>query len=171
MADLTPHGITTELITPVSWGGIDQNIVFHLFKDGRVTGLMIEHWFDHHFRNITRSGDEATPFDLYLRHNKKTLHYQSKVTNGKPFDLAPSYMKGKGRKYDELGMREAMASIDGYVLTDLSDFPRLTIWTIPTWALRQQITAKSCKVKLQQAADLARLKPAHAEQTSLLTLQ
>lgn len=155
MADLIPQGITKATIEPVNWGGIDQNIIHHMFKDGRITGLLIEHWFNHAYRNVTRSGDEATPFDLYLRCKGQTLHYQSKVSNGKPFDLAPSYMKGKGRKYNEAEMRRAVSSIDGYVLTDLSLFPALTIWTVPAALIVPLIGEKSCKVKQAICDELA----------------
>lgn len=155
MTDLSPQGITRATIEHVTWGGIDQNIVHHIFKDGRITGLLIEHWFNHNYRNITRSADEATPFDLYLRCKGRTLHYQSKVSNGKPFDLAPSYMKGKGRKYNKAEMYGAVSSIDGFVLTDLSMFPTLTIWTFPAALIVPLIGEKSCKIKQSTCDELA----------------
>lgn len=153
MANLLPIGKSSYVVKEIRFDDIDQNILYAKFKDGRITGLLVEHLYAHIYRNVTRSGDEGTPYDLFLRDHDHTLHYQSKVAVWrKPsdaFDLAPSYMKGKGRKYDKAEMIAIHNSLDGYVLTDLSELPKLSIWTLPSSALLSYIGDKSAKVKIR----------------------
>lgn len=163
MANLLPTGKTIYVVKGIRFDEIDQNIVYAKFKDGRITGLLIEHLYAHIFRNITRSGDEGTAYDLFLRDHGHTLHYQSKVAvwrkPGDSFDLSPSYMKGKGRKYDQAEMLAIHNSLDGYVLTDLSELPKLSIWTIPSSMLLSCIGEKSAKIKIRDCDRLLASEP------------
>jgi hypothetical protein len=158
MANLLPIGKTTYVVKDIRFDNIDQNIIYAKFKDGRITGLLIEHLYDYVYRNVTRSGDEGTSYDLFVRNGNSTLHYQSKVAVWRQpsdaFDLAPSYMKGKGRKYDKEQMLAIHNALDGYVLTDLSELPKLTIWTLPSPALINCIGEKSAKVKIRDCDQL-----------------
>lgn len=158
MANLLPVGKASYVVKEIRFDDIDQNILYAKFKDGRITGLLVEHLYAHIYRNITRSGDEGTAYDLFLRDHNHTLHYQSKVAVWRnpsdSFDLAPSYMKGKGRKYDKAQMLAIHNSLDGYVLTDLSDLPKLSIWTLPSSALVDCIGEKSAKVKIRDCDHL-----------------
>jgi len=158
MANLNAIGKTSYAVKEIRFDNIDQNIIYAKFKDGRITGLLVEHLYAHIYRNVTRSGDEGTPYDLFVRDNGTTLHYQSKVAVWREpsdsFDLSPSYMKGKGRKYDKSKMLSVISQLDGYVLTDLSQLPTLTIWTLPAQALLPLVGEKSFKIKLRDCDNL-----------------
>lgn len=153
MANLQPAGVTQYRITKIAFDDIDVNLLRHKFKDGRIFGLLVEHLLEHRFRNVTRSSDAGTPYDILLTHGRQHLSYQCKVANwSKPsenFDLKPSSMKGTGRRYDRPTMERHLQSIDGFVLIDTSQMPDLTIWTMPVEVILDAVSDKGCSIKIR----------------------
>ncbi len=52
--------------------------------------------------------------------------------------FCPSYMVGKGRKFEPLGFYQKLSEIQGYLLADIECFPRVPYWsvsgeTVRTW--------------------------------------
>lgn len=44
--------------------------------------------------------------------------------------FCPSYMVGKGRKFDEDGFLEKLSQIRGYVISDVTLFPNIPVWMV-----------------------------------------
>lgn len=149
-------GVLKYTVDPISYGPLDTDLLKYKFKDGRITGLLLEDLYDALFRNVTKCSDKASEWDLYVTENSHSYHYQSKVISSKSstFDLSPSYMKGKGRRYNETEMSAVIRRMDGYVLTDISQFPDLVIYSVPARPLYNFVGPKSAKVKLQQLRPL-----------------
>lgn len=150
------NGVIKYTVDPISYGPLDTDLLKYKFKDGRITGLLLEDLYDALFRNVTKSSDKSSEWDLFVVDNHRSYHYQSKViSSGKSeFDLSPSYMKGKGRKYIEKDMHDIMRRLDGYVLTDISNFPDLVIYTLPAKPLYSFVGPKSAKIKRAQLEPL-----------------
>jgi hypothetical protein len=163
MANLLPIAVTQYRVKRIAFDGLDENLLRARFKDGRISGLLIEDLLAYVYRNVTRSGDEGTPYDIFLSVDGRPLRYQCKTANWKKpssaFDLKPSYMKGKGRRYDRQQMEEHFRLIDGFALVDLSGMPDLTIWTLPVSSLLDTIGEKSCSVKIAECDNRVAVAP------------
>ncbi len=159
MTSLPLSGKVTYRINNIVFDKIDINILHAKFKDGRIMGLLAEHLIDNVYRNATRSSDEGTPWDIHLRDGNRIFTYQCKVANCKTpsakFDLKPSRMKGVGRKYDRQQMEEHLCQIDGFILVELSQFPVLTIWTMPVACIHDSVTDIGCSVKVDSCDERA----------------
>ena len=152
------NGVIKYTVDPIAYGPIDTDLLKFKFKDGRITGLLLEDLYDGLFRNVTKCSDKASEFDLFVTDKHNSYHYQSKVisSGSNSFDLCPSFMKGKGRKYDEDKMHGIIRRLDGYVLTDISNFPDLVIYTLPARSLYSYVKERSAKIKLNQLQPLCR---------------
>lgn len=106
---------------------VPSNALNAILSDGRVAGLLMELVLETEFRNVTVVSDKGAPFDLILSDHRSATRWEHKVaTNGKA-DVAPSAMKGSGRRFDKKEFRRRMRNIDGVIITDVSAFPELTI--------------------------------------------
>jgi len=138
-------------LTQLKLDEIPQDKVHKIFKDGRHTGVLVEHLYEYLFANIERAESERSPYDFLLRHDGKALKYQSKVghyrTSGSSIDLSRSRMKGIGRRYDKDACVSDVLDLDGFVITDINQMPKLKVWTIPVDRLVPYVGEKSFKVK------------------------
>jgi len=41
-------------------------------------------------------------------------------------------MVGSGRSFDEAGFLRKLAEVSGYVISDITAFPRIPVWTVST---------------------------------------
>lgn len=112
-----------DLTGKLVYGDIPTNILHELLKDGRITGLLVEHLLDTSFRNLTKAGGAGEAFDLF---ESKTRHvYECKSARTAPFNIAPSNMKGKGRKFERLECEARLLDVNGVILCQLDAFPLL----------------------------------------------
>ena len=135
-----------DLTGKISYGNIPINTLYELFKDGRITGLLIEHLLGHSFRNITKSGNAGEAFDLFESTTRKV--YECKSAKDISFDIAPSHMKGQGRKFNRDECENRILAVDGIILCTLKYFPILQFATlrIPEDISLISITDKGAKV-------------------------
>ena len=138
---------------------LSQEALCKIHKDGRIAGIVVEHLYSHLFDNVRRADSERAPYDLEITSGDGTLLYQSKVghwrTPASSVDLSRSNQKGTGRRYDYESAIKNQEGLDGYVVTDLEQFPRLKVWAIPIDRLIPLIGEKSFKVKFAALDELA----------------
>lgn len=115
----------------VEFMGISTSILSHIFKDGRIAGLLFEHALVAQFRNLSIVSDKSAPYDLIMTDAAPGFQrFEHKVAteanNGKA-DLSPSALKGSGRKYCRKKFIKRMQAIDGVILTDITNFPEVRV--------------------------------------------
>lgn len=106
----------------VQFGDLPINLVYELFRDGRVISKFLEHTVPVWFPDLN-----------YV--DEKGYDHVSKTT-GIKFDLkgftkggasyAPSSMLGAGRKIDKKTLHEHAATIS-YIISDVTEFPKVRI--------------------------------------------
>lgn len=117
-----------DLTGRLKYGDIPVNLLYEVFKDGRITGLLVEHLLDCEHRNLTKASNPGEAFDLFDTTSRKV--YECKSTQGESFSIAPSYMKGKGRKFNRGECEDRLLSVDGIILCCLTNFPLLEFATV-----------------------------------------
>ena len=145
-------------LTRIHFDELPPDILYRIFADGRIGGLVVEHLFAFLFDNVKRADSERAPYDLEVQHEGDILLYQSKVghrrTENSSIDLSRSRMKGVGRRFDAQACIDDTLDLDGFIVTDLHQLPRLTVWTLPSKQLIRCITEKSFKPKFAKLDQL-----------------
>lgn len=123
-----------------------------VFRDGRVTGIVAEKWICTKFRNI----DQATngvEYDHFMRLDSLGSavfeHRIAKTASG--LNLVPSYMKGKGRQFNNKEFIDKVESVDGYLFTIIDEFPVMTVGCVLKSQIRALGYPKSIRVPLALA--------------------
>lgn len=128
---------------------IEEQQIHDIFKDGRIFGLLAEPWIASKFKNMTKLNDGSAPYDFHMSVGKYgTLKIEHKIMNRNGIaDLVPSYMKGKGRKFDRDDYESFVDSVDGFAITSLSDMPLLATGIISSSVLADLGYPKQVKRK------------------------
>lgn len=103
---------------------IDDVTSDNLFRDGRIFGLIAENIVANFFELKKIYGCH----DHDLEKNK--LKYEVKTLTKQGLKTCPSYMIGKGRKYDKEEHIKYLSGKDGFFIVDNTKFPILTIYYI-----------------------------------------
>lgn len=112
-----------DLNGKILFGSIPLSILSKIYQDGRILGLIVEHLIDFEFSNIHRVSKESHPYD-FISDNGEKLECKTAINKLDPY---PSYMKGKGRVYDQQKHLDYLKSIDGFILVTSLDLPYLKI--------------------------------------------
>jgi hypothetical protein len=132
------------------YGDISTNILHEVFKDGRITGLLVEHLLDKEFRNLTKAGGSGEAFDLFESTTRKV--YECKSSKDAPFDIAPSSMKGSGRRFDRSECETRILAVDGVILCQLDNFPVLEFAVVRIPEDLDLVTIKNSSAKVSRKA-------------------
>ena len=122
---------------------LTQDEAVDYFTDGRRVSFIVE-------RRICRetggrlAASEGAGFDLYDRHNRK---WEVRSITKKIY-FCPSYMVGKGRFFDEAGFLRKLDEVEGYILSDVMQFPNIPVWKVSqgvvrAWYMRGELGAKT----------------------------
>ena len=107
--------------------GISQHDTKLYFTDGRRISFLIERRAVGIMPGSMLAPSEGSGFDLI---DKNGGHWEVRsLTNGGIY-FCPSYMVGSGRKFDEFGFLEKLDDVEGYIVTDISEFPTMPYWII-----------------------------------------
>lgn len=108
---------------------ISEGEVDEYFKDGRRISFVLERRLcSEHFRG-TLAVSEGAGYDL-LDAEGNCWEVRSLTRGGVYF--TPSAMVGSGRRFEELGFREKLRNVAGFVVTDITLFPKVPFWKIPS---------------------------------------
>ena len=105
---------------------IDENTSDNLFKDGRIFGLIVENIVSNFFNLEKVYGCE----DHDLEDKRQQLNYEVKTLTKQGVKTCPSYMVGKGRKYNIEEHKKYLLNKNGIFIVDNTDFPIITIYYI-----------------------------------------
>ena len=104
------------------------------FTDGRRVSFLIERRAVESMPGSRLAPNEGSGFDL-IDTNGGYWEVRSLTKGGIYF--CPSYMVGSGRKFDEFGFLEKLDDVEGYIVTDISEFP-----TMPYWIIRYELVKR-----------------------------
>ncbi len=104
------------------------------FTDGRRVSFLIERRAVESMPGSRLAPSEGSGFDL-IDANGGYWEVRSLTRGGIYF--CPSYMVGSGRKFDEFGFLEKLDNVEGYIVTDISEFP-----TMPYWIIRYELVKR-----------------------------
>tara|TARA_B100000886_G_C20324198_1_gene449462 strand:- start:304 stop:777 length:474 start_codon:yes stop_codon:yes gene_type:complete len=97
------------------------------FTDGRRISFLIERRAVDAMPGSSLAPSEGSGFDL-IDANGGKWEVRSLTKGGIYF--CPSYMVGSGRKFAESGFLAKLSEIDGYFVTDITQFPDMPYWII-----------------------------------------
>jgi len=131
---------TEEL--PAAFGDITPEQMAKTLRDGRAAAfLMYEHLLAR-YDNLRRMTDDPRLPDCLRHQGRRTLQVRTVTQNG--VAMNPHKQNGIGRRYDRREHMIARRQVDGYVLVDVTEAPKVTYAFVPL--LRVPENAKfSCK--------------------------
>jgi hypothetical protein len=115
-------------------GNIPELILHDRLRDGRIIGLLAEDILPYEFSGLTRVPGNGSSCDIIKSDTSQSVRIQCKSFNtdkSRSVDLSPSYMKGKGRKFDLVAFVDYIKQFDAYSLIDVTRFPEMVIYTLP----------------------------------------
>lgn len=104
------------------------------FQDGRRVSFILERRIRRDIIGGTLSPSEGAGFDLT---DPKGRKWEVRSITRRGVYFCPSYMVGSGRRFDERGFVDKLDEIEGYVLSDVTEFPRIPVWTVASSTVRQ----------------------------------
>jgi hypothetical protein len=98
------------------------------FTDGRRVSFVLERRLAYEVLKGSLAPSEGAGYDLIDSYGKK-WEVRSITRSGIYF--CPSYMVGSGRSFEERGFLSKLDEIEGYVVSDIEEFPNIPYWKIP----------------------------------------
>lgn len=157
MIDLTfQKRYVIDLTGQIIIGNIPEMLLYDRLQDGRIMGLLAEDIIAGHFNGLTRTKHNGASADLIKTDCRVPMRIQCKSFKEQSVSVAPSKMKGVGRKFSEQDFDEYSDEIDGWLLIDISSFPKMIVYALDaaTAASVWRISATDAKI---YRADLMRL--------------
>lgn len=107
---------------------ISDKDVINYFTDGRRISFLLERRIAYEFLKGKLASSEGAGFDVIDPEGRK-WEIRS-ITHGGIY-FCPSYMVGSGRHFDEMGFIKKLEDIEGYIVSDITRFPKIPFWVIP----------------------------------------
>lgn len=121
------------------------------FTDGRRVSFILERRIAYEVLNGTLAPSEGAGYDVL---DSVGLKWEIRSISRGGIYFCPSYMVGSGRSFNTSGFMEKLAEIEGYVVSDIENFPTVRYWIIPKqsvldWWNRQELgsTTKITRAK------------------------
>ena len=113
---------------------LDPDEAREYFTDGRRVSFILERRIRREILKGTLASSEGAGYDLVDERGRK-WEVRSISKGGVYF--CPSYMVGSGRRFEEDGFLEKLQEIEGYILSDITVFPRIPVWKVATDEVRR----------------------------------
>jgi hypothetical protein len=110
-------------IDDYSFGGLPQETIVGLFKDGRIFSHFIEKWLEAHYPLVHISGCKDHDF---VDAGNTSIHYDQKTFTKGGCKYYESSMIGVGRKFDQEKFQEKAKNMI-YIIVSNLEFPRIWI--------------------------------------------
>lgn len=111
--------------------GIDCS---NLFKDGRITSLLLEHILSRKFEDFYLSESKGSNFDAVV--SSKKIELKTITNNG--LKLIQSKMLGVGRKFNNEDYLYWLSTLDSFVVCDITSFPDIYVRMFKTHTFKQK---------------------------------
>ena len=97
------------------------------FTDGRRVSFILERRICREILKGQLAPSEGAGYDLLDERGQK-WEVRSVTKSGVYF--CPSYMVGSGRRFDESGFLDKLREVSGYILSEVTKFPRIPVWKV-----------------------------------------
>jgi hypothetical protein len=136
-------------------GALTTHKLHHALADGRVLGLLVEDLLACEVNGLAKAERAGASHDLFCAKLRKT--YECKTSKEGSFSVAPSRMKGVGRKFNAEDCMSQIMGVEGLLLGSTSSFPRIefAVLRVPEDIDLINMTKSDAKVS---AANWARLR-------------
>jgi hypothetical protein len=111
-----------------------QDDVREYFTDGRRVSFILERRIAREVLKGDVAKSEGAGYDVIDLQGEK-WEVRSVSQDGVYF--CPSYMVGSGRSFNERGFFEKLDEIEGYILSDIEEFPKVPFWIITKDRVRE----------------------------------
>ena len=112
---------------------IKKEDVLAYFRDGRRVSFVLERRIRDSFPGWHLAHSEGAGYDLL---DDKGGKWEVRSVS-KNIYFCPSYMVGSGRRFEEAGFLAKLDSIEGYICSDITQFPDIPVFLVPTETLRK----------------------------------
>lgn len=102
------------------------------FRDGRRISFILERRFRDAHKGWRLAPSEGAGYDLVDENGAK---WEVRSVS-KDIYFCPSYMVGSGRRFEEAGFIEKLDAIGGYICSDITRFPDIPIFMVPSELIR-----------------------------------
>ena len=139
---------------------LDSEDVLAYFTDGRRVSFMLERRIMREVLGGRLAASEGDDHDLVDSQGRK---WEVRSVSAGGIYFCPSYMVGSGRRFECDGFLRKLGQIHGYVISDITQFPRIPYWLVEASVVRQWwdggrlLTAT--KIPRARALDLLRTVP------------
>jgi len=97
------------------------------FTDGRRVSFILERRLATEVLGGRLADSEGAGYDLIDPAGGK---WEVRSISGKGIYFCPNYMVGSGRRFEEAGFLRKLRDIRGYLVSDITLFPRIPVWAI-----------------------------------------
>ena len=104
------------------------------FTDGRRVSFLLERRIANEVLKGKIAPSEGASFDVFDAHGGK---WEIRSISDSGIYFCPSYMVGSGRSFDESGFIKKLNEIKGYIVSDITEFPKIPFWTIPVSVVKE----------------------------------
>ena len=136
---------------------LSKEDVIDYFKDGRRISFILERRICREVLGGKMPKSEGESFDIFDKDGGK-WEVRSVTDTGTYF--CPSSMIGAGRSFDEDGFISKLQGIEGYILADITKFPKVEYWSATSYEIIDLYVNKrihhSTKVGRQRVMDLTK---------------
>lgn len=106
---------------------LDAAEVRQYFTDGRRVSFILERRISREIVQGTLAKSEGAGYDVIDPSGGK-WEVRSLTRHGMYF--CPSYMVGKGRKFELQGFLDKLDEVEGYIISDVELFPNIPVWVV-----------------------------------------
>ena len=111
---------------------IHEEDVLAYFRDGRRVSFILERRIRDHFSGWQLAHSEGANYDLL---DEKGGKWEVRSLSNSIY-FCPSSMVGSGRRFEEAGFVAKLNSIEGYICSDITQFPDIPVFIVPGTTLR-----------------------------------
>ena len=114
--------------------GVSAPEVREYFTDGRRISFLLERRLAREVLQGRLAPSEGDPYDVIDAHGGK---WEVRSLTDRGIYFCPSHMVGSSRSFDERGFMAKLDGIDGYLVSDIEQFPAVPFWVIRTDTVRR----------------------------------
>ena len=113
--------------------GVTAPEVREYFTDGRRISFLIERRLAREVLQGRLAPSEGDPYDVIDAHGGR---WEVRSLSDRGIYFCPSHMVGSSRAFDERGFMAKLDGIDGYLVSDIEQFPAVPYWVVRTATVR-----------------------------------
>lgn len=114
--------------------GVSAPEVREYFTDGRRISFLLERRLAREVLQGRLAPSEGDPYDVIDAHGGK---WEVRSLTDRGIYFCPSYMVGSSRRFNERGFMAKLDGIDGYLVSDIEQFPAVPYWVVKSATVRR----------------------------------